>query len=736
MRSPRPTRLLQRNQKIPFVGVPLSCSLFGLLHLTLFQNEEQLLLALGATAALLLASWVLFLVVLWRRRREVQHQQEDRRNRLIVEAAADAIITFDYTGRIESFNAAASRLFGYAPEEIIGQNISQLLQTNTAISVDSYLRRVIRTEGAKVLPLALLVLGRHRDGHTIPIELGVSKVLDEDRHLYVQIIRDLSERHQAERHRQLHVEVAQLLGGDDPLAVVGPQVLQAIGQALGWRAGLLRLVDSETQQLQVAAAWSADAAHALHVEQAWRTPLALGEGLSGQAWSLREAQQDRTIGLAWPILLADEVLGVLELRSGMMQHLDAAVARCLLPVSTQLAQYILRQRDQEMLRRAKEEAEEASRAKSEFLANISHEIRTPLNGVLGLVDLLLSGETERQQEYLQLIRYSAETLLSLINDLLDVAKLDATEMVLHQVAFQPRESLEPMLRTQAIRAEQKGLKLSWLIHQDVPDWLIGDPLRLQQVFLNLIGNAIKFTPSGEVQVRLAVTSRTPTDVVLYGLVRDTGIGIPLEKQDRVFEAFYQVDSSRARKFGGTGLGLAITAKLVSLMGGRIWLESDTGQGSTFHFTARLTLPMLSNGSGVVGLSTSDSAAQTPPGVPLSRRILVAEDNPVNRVLLELILHKRRHHVTFVGSGREVLDRCAQEQFDLVLMDVQLPEMDGLEATQRLRRDLQYSGPIVGLTAHTDEGTRCACLDAGMRSYLTKPIQPGELLRVLDEILRG
>jgi CheY-like chemotaxis protein len=392
-----------------------------------------------------------------------------------------------------------------------------------------------------------------------------------------------------------------------------------------------------------------------------------------------------------------------------------------------LGHFLNRKREKEELHRARESAEAASKAKSDFLANVSHEIRTPLNGIIGLTDVLLASSLAPQQrEHLRLLQASGETLLALISDLLDFSKIEAARMTLEQTPFEIRPALEPTLKTLGVRAQQKGLRFACQMDDDIPEVVVGDPLRLQQVLLNLVGNAIKFTKAGEVIVRLGVESMTAVEVVLRGSVRDTGVGIAPEIQEMIFEAFRQADASRARKFGGTGLGLTITSRLLSLMGGRIWLESTPGQGSTFHFTACL---------GVAGTDdhpSTDSIVIRPERAERqAMRVLVAEDNPVNRELLVMILQKRGHAVTIASTGHEAVAACQREHFDGILMDLQLPEMDGLEATRQILAREQV--PVIGLTASVTEEDRERCLEAGMRAYLAKPVHPPELLRLIEEM---
>ena len=652
------------------------------------------------------------------RQQEDVIQENNRFLNSLTDALGEGVIATDAEGRCIFMNAEAERLLGWQRDELIGKDVHETIHFQTATGI-----LLAREE----CPMHASVVVRHvfrsdldaftrKDGRLFPISVVSMPIFQGDVFVgTVAAFQDITERKR-----------------DEDFLLATSSRLSALIESLQ----ACVLVEDEQGKVVLTNQFFCDTFR----------PGSLTNELVGS----RAAEVLRQCGslMPSPTAFADLLERLLHERAPTMAiELPLADGRVLeldfvpiylFPAMPQaedcrghlwLFREITERKQAEIeIRRAREAAEQANSAKSDFLANMSHEIRTPMNGVIGMTDLALETKlTAQQREYLEMVKTSADALLVIINDILDFSKIEAGKLEIEHVGFAVREEIAQILKPLQFRAEQKGLSLDHFVDPAVPAVLIGDPVRLRQILINLVGNALKFTEQGGVSVGVVLAARSESGVDLHVSVRDTGIGIPQAKQPGIFEAFSQADGSITRRFGGTGLGLAICQKLVAMMDGRIWVVSAEGQGSTFHFTLRL------------GIGEVAALSAKPPAPPPTRSlsILLVEDNLINQRLAVMLLERKGHRMRVAGNGEEAITALAEETFDLVLMDIQMPVMGGFEATRLIREQEAQNGGhqiIIAMTANAMQGDRERCLAAGMDGYVSKPIRPDDLFATIAACL--
>ena len=468
----------------------------------------------------------------------------------------------------------------------------------------------------------------------------------------------------------------------------------------------------------------------------WYEAMSAGRQIKGLAHEfpeperiMLEPRQVKSL-LAFPILLEGRFWGFVGFEDCHCQRIWTGADVSILQASVvSISGAIIRKQAEDDLREAKDAAEASAVAKSQFMANMSHELRTPMNAVIGMTSLLLDGElTSDQRTSIEIIRSSGQDLMFLINGILDFAKLGEGKVELESQPFELYRCIEETIELRASAASEKGLELSCTFDReagDIPDMILGDPTRIRQVLGNLLDNAIKFTDRGAVQVIVSSKVAGDCSQILFA-VKDTGIGIPQDQMHKLFLPFSQVDCTSTSKYAGTGLGLAASQKLVELMGGRIWVESEIGKGSTFHFTILAKKVKEKQATA----NNKKIKECLPSGLPAPLRILLAEDNDVNQLVMLKMLKRLGCRADIAANGIEAIQAMKRQPYDIVLMDVKMPEMDGLQAT-RIIRKLWPQGPkIVAITAYALQGDRERCLEAGMDGYISKPVKMEELAKVL------
>jgi PAS domain S-box-containing protein len=627
--------------------------------------------------------------------------------RALLTTTVDGVVTVDHSGVILEFNASAERIYGWKRDEIVGQSI-RILIGNEDASAQVGLLRVLETGEITESAQSADVTGRRKDGSIVPIRRAVGHARLDDKDLFVCFITDISERRAMEQAMRASEQQFRSLIGNIPgisyrSLLEGAQAMvflsDAVERVTGYPARDF-LGDSPRRRF----------ANLIHAADRLRVSEAIAVALSEQRPYLVEYRLLHADGSTrW---LWENGTGVCN-EAGHLQWLDGVI----LDITE-------RREMEDALREAKETAEQAAAARASFVANMSHEIRTPMNSILGFTDVLLDGELPAEQRrHLDTIRSSGRALLRLLNEILDTAKLEKGAVELEQNDYNLLSLIDELSSTLAANARAKGLHVD--IHYDpaLPTCLRGDELRVRQVLTNLLDNAIKFTAKGSVTLRAELQGEQ-----LHFAVKDTGIGIAPERLQAIFDPFTQADASMTRRFGGTGLGTTISKQLVELMGGKIWAESEPGQGTTFH----VVLPLV-----LARFAPQQPRVRTPAALP-PLRVLVADDVPQNLELLQLLLARRGHTMTAVGDGAAVVEAAARDSFDVILMDFQMPTLDGLSATRLIRQQAESAGrtrvPIIAMTASVLAEHRRASADAGMDGFASKPVDwfalSHEIARVL------
>jgi PAS domain S-box-containing protein len=625
----------------------------------------------------------------------------------LIQTSPVGIAVADRDHKIRLINPAFTTIFGYSQEECLGRSVTELIIPFTEESAfQDNADQVIG--GATVRGI---MKRKRKDGTLAYVESYAVPVSAHGKPCgVVAVYKDSTEQVTAEIALRQSEEVFRMLSASSPVGIFRTDE-QGTPEYVNHRLTELTGITSEQS---CSGRWS-ESIHPEDRERAlmmWNKAVREGSELIDQHRIIRP--DGETIWVSVRARWARTADGRLHSLVGAVEDITAVrVAH-------------------ENMKKAKESAEAANCSKSEFLANMSHEIRTPLNGIIGMTELALGTDlSPDQREFLETAKFSAHSLLTVINDILDFSKIEAGKLDLEAIDFGLEDCVQAATRTIWLPAREKNLELTCEIAGDVPGIVRGDSVRLTQILVNLLGNAVKFTAAGKISMNVELEKTHSDGHLLHFVVSDTGIGIASDKQNLIFAPFSQADTSTTRKFGGTGLGLSISMRLVEMMKGKIWLESEPGKGAQFHFTAHFASPVNAE------LHVPSNGFSYLLAPEAGMRALIVEDNPVNQMLASRLLEKRGFTTVVAGNGRQALLELEKEKFDVVLMDVQMPEMDGLEATAAIRRREQTIGGhqrIIALTAHAMKGDRERCLAAGMDSYLSKPIRPDELDAVLRECL--
>ncbi len=638
----------------------------------------------------------------------------------IVRLSANGIVQTDPEGRITWVNSAFETLTGYTSAEVLGQTPGRLLQCQ---QTDPSVIKAIRVALANRAPIKAQILNRAKGGRLYWLDLEIQPAFDAEGELegFIAIETDISELMEAHEQKREALEAAKLALAArsayqealDRFAIVA--ITSNRGDIIFANERFCAVSGYSTEELlgkNHRMLNSGQHPKSFFIDL-WRTIS------SGRPWHGEICNRNKNGEFYWVDTTIVPLIGLDGRPEQFVSVRYDVTERKLAEARHQILLAELRDRSRA--------AEEAALAKGEFLANMSHELRTPMNGVIGMLDLLMMTDLDAEQHLRACVALkSARNLLVILNDILDFSKVESGQVTLERIAFQPAALTEELCFLMRNQASEKQLRMVWTVAEDVPTWVVGDPTKLRQVLNNLVSNAIKFSSQGEITIEVSYGLNGP-DSQLRFAVRDMGIGISEDAQTKIFDRFVQADASTTRRFGGTGLGLIISKNLVQLMGGEIGVQSAPGLGSTFRFTIQAPpaeMPRVEAGD--VSLR---SIATRP------RQVLVVDDHPINRMIVQMCLELAGHEVTLASDGAEAVQAMVDHTYDIVLMDIQMPVMDGLTATAKIRAMPQprCDVPIIALTANAMSGDRERYLACGMNDYIAKPIDQVALLETIERV---